>query len=156
MSSYQFEPRVIRVYLQRFAVSGLVGQELPNCLFYALPFRCGSLASWQVLLTSPFESSSFSKVCGAKMWNKQKKKQKRRWKKKTRNLENWLSLPEQWETRKHLYLYISQTFQVYWTAYKDLLKKMVIMYDIQERVFQASVNDLCNKMLGSRLDVIGS
>ena len=33
---------------------------------------------------------------------------------------------------------------------------MVIMYDIQERVFQASVNDLCNKMLGSRLDVIGS
>ena len=90
------------------------------------------------------------------MWNKQKKKQKRRWKKKTRNLENWLSLPEQWETRKHLYLYISQTFQVYWTAYKDLLKKMVIMYDIQERVFQASVNDLCNKMLGSRLDVIGS
>ena len=87
MSSYQFEPRVIRVYLQRFAVSGLVGQELPNCLFYALPFRCGFLASWQVLVTSLFESSSLSNVCGAKLRNKQIGKQKTRFRTLAKSVE---------------------------------------------------------------------
>jgi len=48
-----------------------------NCLLvccYALPFRCGSLASWQVPLTSLFESSS--NVCGAETRNKQETKKK--------------------------------------------------------------------------------
>ena len=48
-----------------------------NCLLVcccALPFRCGSLASWQVPLTSLFESSS--NVCGAETRNKQETKKK--------------------------------------------------------------------------------
>ena len=64
-----------------FCIECLSGPRTANCFFYALPFRCGSLASWQVLLTSPFVSSSLSNVRGAKTRNKQITKQKRRWRK---------------------------------------------------------------------------
>ena len=59
---------------------------MPNCLCHALPFRCGSLASWQVLLTSLFESSS--NVCGAKTRNKHETK-KEDGAEKTGHLEHW-------------------------------------------------------------------
>jgi len=62
---------------------------MPNCLCYALPFRCGSLASWQVLLTSPFQSSLLSNVRGAETRIKQETK-KKTVQKKMQHLEHWL------------------------------------------------------------------
>ena len=50
------------------------------------------------------------------------------------------------QTRKHLH----KIKLFYFTANTDLVKQMMIMYDIQERVFRASVNDLYNKVLGCR------
>ena len=73
-----------------------------NCLIvccYALPFRCDSLASWQVPLTSLFQSSS--NVCGAETRNKQETK-KKTVQKKMRHLEHWLCCKER-ESCKHLH-----------------------------------------------------
>ena len=59
---------------------------------------------------------------------------------------------EQWETWKHLH----SIKILYWIANIDLVKQSIIMHDMEEGVFRAPVNDLYNKMVGSRLEVIGS